>query len=85
MNRYDIVTQEGRHCHHCASADMIMRRTNQFYRVCPMFRETLVEFAKEHGVTTIPIIFANGVLIGGYIDLVSHLKEEGLLPNDYED
>jgi glutaredoxin 3 len=63
-------------CPYCEQAKSLLTRKNISYRELDVTRPEVLDQLRElvPGAKTVPQIFIEGTYIGGYTDLVEHLK-----------
>lgn len=66
---YTIYTQAGRACHYCKKAVDLLDNKGLPYALRPLERPELLERAKQANMTTVPIIYHDDVLVGGFSQL----------------
>jgi glutaredoxin len=71
---YTIFTQEGFSCPYCVRAAELLASKGLEYQVTPTDRTALKHIAAEANMHTVPIIYRNAELVGGYTELAARLK-----------
>jgi glutaredoxin len=72
---YTIIVKEG--CVWCDKAVSLLDEKFECYEYFDLkFHRWLILLMKESGNTTVPLIFDEGVLIGGYKELEEILKDK---------
>lgn len=66
---YTIYAQAGFACPFCKKAEDLLIAKALPYRMESLPRDELIEVANAAGMGTVPIIYLNGVLIGGFTHL----------------
>ncbi len=72
---YIIYTQAGFKCLFCEKSTELLNAKGKRFALRPLERVELLEIAEEANMTTVPIIYHDGVLIGGFTELSEFLKE----------
>lgn len=62
-------------CPYCVAAKQLLTERGIEYEEKVIDRSQIKELMKETKMMTVPQIFIDGVLIGGYDDLVEHLNK----------
>jgi glutaredoxin len=66
---YIIYTQAGRKCPWCEKAAALLDDKGKTYSLRPLEKERLLQVASDAGMTTVPIIYHEEELVGGYSEL----------------
>lgn len=66
---YTIYTQAGRSCHYCMKAAALLEAKALPFSVSPLDKPELLEVAAQANMTTVPIIYKDTVLVGGFSEL----------------
>lgn len=68
---YLIMTKPG--CNYCVRAKALLKSNNESFTVTDYDTPEKIQRFKDAGYKTFPQIFHDGVLVGGYTDLVDYL------------
>ena len=68
---YLLMTKPG--CSYCTRAKALLKSNNESFTVNEHDTPEKIQRFKDAGYTTFPQIFHDGVLVGGYTDLVEYL------------
>ncbi|SOC90096.1 Glutaredoxin [Rhizobium sp. AN5] len=69
---YHIMTRPG--CNYCVRAKALLKSNKEHFTVTDHDTPEKVQRFKDAGYTTFPQVFHDGVLIGGYDQLVEYLE-----------
>lgn len=74
---YEIYTKPG--CSHCVAAKNLLQSRGQTYTEVVVGKDIMVEEVKLRfpGVRSVPVVLYNGEFIGGYVNLVERLENDG--------
>jgi glutaredoxin 3 len=72
----EAIVYSKKPCPYCEQAKSLLTRKNISYRELDVTRPEVLDQLRElvPGAKTVPQIFIEGTYIGGYTDLVEHLK-----------
>lgn len=74
--RIEIYTRGA--CQYCAAAKRLLQKRRLQYREVELTEKLAGELAQQTGQTTSPVIFVDGVYVGGFDELVE-LDQDGKL------
>lgn len=66
---FKMIIQKDRHCPYCEMAKSLLRSEGQEFEIVEMTKDELI----HQGYTTVPRIFDDGELVGGYTEFVPYL------------
>jgi len=69
---YSMMTKPG--CSYCTRAKALLKSHNETVAISDYDTPEKIQRFKDAGYTTFPRIFHDGVLVGGYDDLVEYLE-----------
>lgn len=75
-SKYTVYSQQGFKCRWCEKATALLDQLGEAYELRALTRPELRKKATESGMTSIPIIYHNNVLVGGYVELDSYLQKQ---------
>ncbi len=72
----EAIVYSKKPCPYCEQAKSLLTRKNISYKELDVTRPEVLDQLRElvPGAKTVPQIFIDGTYIGGYTDLVEHLK-----------
>lgn len=72
----EAIVYSKKPCPYCEQAKSLLTRKNISYKELDVMRPEVLDQLRElvPGAKTVPQIFIDGTYIGGYTDLVDHLK-----------
>lgn len=77
MMKTDWVIYTRDYCGYCSAAKRILDTSGQVYTEIALTEETQDEFNRlTSNARTVPQIFHNDVLVGGYTDLIGYLNKD---------
>lgn len=71
---YTVIKRRGQECPWCDKAIEALDIRGLSYSIRSPDREELIRTAHKAGMNTVPIIYRGEKLIGGYVELMEHLK-----------
>lgn len=71
---YTVIKRRGQECPWCDKAIEALDIRGLSYSIRSPDREELICIAHKAGMSTVPIIYRGEKLIGGYVELMEHLK-----------